>query len=313
METVYITGAEKAAEKLCAATVGFFDGVHAGHRHVIGQVMELARQEGLRSCVVTFEKHPRQVVAPDFTPQLLTTLDEKLHLLDLLGVEVCAVLRFDSEMAAMDAETFMQTILARTLGVRHLVIGYDNRFGHGRTEGFADYAAYGKRLGMTVTACNEEAVAGEKVSSSLIRRCLAEGDVEKAAASLGYCYTLAGRVVGGFRQGRKMGFPTANIDTAGSGKLLPAPGAYAVRAWIEEEKAPREAMMNIGTRPTFHGHSLSLEVHVLGFEGDLYGRSLRVDFMHRLREERTFHDAAELTLQLQHDRQEAIEWFEKHP
>ena len=196
METVYITGAEKAAETRCVATVGFFDGVHVGHRHVIGQVKELARRQGLRSCVVTFEKHPRQVVAPDFTPQLLTTLDEKLHLLDQLGVEVCAVLRFDRQMASMDAETFMQSILARTLGVRHLVIGYDNRFGHGRTEGFTEYAAFGQRMGMTVTACDEEVVEGQKVSSSLIRRCLAEGDVEKAAASLGYCYTLAGRVVG---------------------------------------------------------------------------------------------------------------------
>lgn len=312
MEIVYITGEEKRSMTPCVATVGFFDGVHAGHRHVIEQVKEKAREMGIRSCVVTFEKHPRQVVAPDFTPLLLTTLDEKLRLLDALGVDVCAVLRFDKRMATMDADTFMKVILAGELNVRNLVIGYDNRFGHGRTDGFADYADYGKRIGMEVTACDEEAVDGLKVSSSLIRNSLAEGDVEAAALLLGYPYTLSGSVVEGFQQGRKMGFPTANIDVTGCGKLLPAPGAYAVRAWIERESAPRVAMMNIGTRPTFQGHSLSMEVHILNFSGNLYGQLLRVDFVHRIRQERQFHDAGALAVQLQRDREEAQKWFNEH-
>lgn len=309
MEILYVTGEEMPALPQCVATVGFFDGVHVGHRHVIAQVRDIAATNGLLTCVVTFDRHPRQVVNPDFSPQLLTTLDEKLQILESLHVDVCAVLPFDKQMAAMDAATFMKRILADRLNVRHLVIGYDNRFGHGRTDNFAQYVAYGQHMGMEVTASDEEQIEGLKVSSSRIRKSLEEGNVERAAASLGYPYSLSGVVVDGFRQGRKMGFPTANIRLADNGKLIPAPGAYAVMAWMENQTAPRKAMMNIGTRPTFHGHTLTLEVHVLDFSDNLYGQVLRVDFMHRIREERPFADVAALTAQLHRDRENAEKWF----
>jgi len=312
MEILYITGDDALSLEPCVATVGFFDGVHAGHRHVIAQVKDLAQKQGRRSCVVTFEKHPRQVVSPGFSPQLLTTLEEKIHLLEIVGVDVCAVLRFDKRMAAMDAATFMKSVLSDILNVRHLIVGYDNRFGHNRSEGYADYIDHGRKIGMDVTVCDEEDVEGQKVSSSLIRKCLEDGNVERTTACLGYPYSLCGKVVGGFHRGREMGFPTANLEIPDNGKLFPVSGVYAVKAWLENDNQPRKAMMNIGTRPTFHGRSLSLEVHILEFTGNLYGQLLRVEFMHRIREEKPFEDMKTLAAQLQQDRVEVEKWFNNH-
>jgi riboflavin kinase/FMN adenylyltransferase len=243
-----------------------------------------------------------------------------------------AVLDFTPQMAAMTARDFMQQVLREQLHVAVLVIGYDHRFGRGRSEGFDDYVRYGQEMGIEVVrgeACIE---GGEPVSSTRIRQLLEEGQVDEAAQLLGYRYTLRGKVVGGHREGRKMGFPTANIaldegqqttDEVVDCKLIPADGVYAVYVNVvdnedenvNENRHPegnfqfstlnsqfRKGMLNIGYRPTLNnGKERSIEVHILDFEGDLYGKDITVEFAHRLREERTYANTEELTAQLMRD------------
>lgn len=294
----------------CVATIGFFDGVHRGHRYLIDRVVELARAEGLRSAVITFEDHPRQVLQQDYQPQLLSTFEEKTFLLSHTGVDYCVVFPFNSETATMNARQFMEEVLCHQLNVRRLVVGYDHRFGRDRSEGFEDYVRYGHELGITVEKGHAVTFHGQRVSSSLIRQYLAEGEVELAAECLGYPYTLVGRVVEGKQLGRKLGFPTANIEID-KDKLLPAPGVYAVKARREHSMEMRRAMMNIGVRPTFGGDKLSLEIHIFDFDEEIYGELLLVQFIHRLREERRFDSVEELSQQLQADERLVVEQFEK--
>lgn len=291
--------------KPCAATIGFFDGVHRGHRFLIDQVREVAQEHGVESAVVTFADHPRRVLHSDYQPQMLTTPEEKARLLRKAGVDRCCVLPFDEKMARMSARDFMREVLRDRLGARYLVIGYDNRFGHNREEGFDDYVAYGREMGIEVVRARVFEKGGVRVSSSVVRTLLSEGEVELAAQCLGYRYTIEGTVVGGFQEGRRMGFPTANIDMASVRKMVPAPGVYAMTAAVGDGRE-YPAMMNIGRRPTFSGDTTTMEVNIIGFSGDLYGRTIRVSFVKRLREERKFSSEKALMAQLEKDR-EAVE------
>ena len=216
----------------CVATIGFFDGVHLGHRHLIEQVKAEARRAGLASAVVTFATHPRQVVSAGYVPQLLTSLPQKLELLAQTGVDEAVVLPFDRCMAALSAHDFMHDILKRRIAAATLITGYDNRFGHNRAEGFADYVRYGAEMGMRVVQGEALTVDGVNVSSSVIRRLLNEGCAADAARFLGRRYTIGGRVERGFQEGRRMGFPTANIAPSLPEQLIPKCGAYAARLRI---------------------------------------------------------------------------------
>lgn len=285
----------------CAATIGFFDGVHLGHQYLIRRVREIAAEEDCLSAVITFAVHPLQVVRPDFRPELLASYDEKLSLLAATGVDVCAVLPFDTTMAAMSAHDFMEQVLVRQMNVRHLLVGYDHHFGHGCNEGFSDYVRYGEELGIRVERADAVDTDGERVSSSLIRACLHRGEVERANQCLGHPYTLTGTVVSGEQQGRRMGFPTANLLLSEPCQLVPATGVYSVNVRIEDEEQWRPAMMNIGMRPTFHGDHVTLEVHILRFHGDLYGSRLTVAFRRRIRPERQFDSPEALAEQLKKD------------
>lgn len=296
----------------CVATVGFFDGVHLGHQHLIRMVNEEARRRGLASTVITFDAHPRQVLDPSFQPQLLTSFGEKMERMALTGADQCVVLPFSREMAALSARSFMQTVLGQRLCARMLVTGYDNRFGHNRAEGFDDYVAYGRQLGIEVVKATPLTVGEINVSSSVIRRLISEGDVETAAKCLGYDYSLTGSVVGGYQQGRKLGFPTANLSLEEPAKLLPASGVYAVKARIGGSQEWRRGVMNIGSRPTFHGDHVSIEVHLLDYEGDLYGQALTVAVCHRLREECKFDQPSQLVVQMQEDVRKTHEFFDKY-
>ena len=320
------------------ATIGSFDGVHRGHQCLLSQVRHIADERGLRAMAITFGTSPRSVLGKGDCPQL-TTADERATLLRQVGMDEVAVLDFTPQMAAMTARDFMQQVLREQLHVAVLVIGYDHRFGRGRSEGFDDYVRYGQEMGIEVVrgeACIED---GEPVSSTRIRHLLEEGEVDEAAQLLGYRYTLRGRVVGGYREGRKMGFPTANIsidngqqttDEVTDCKLIPADGVYAVWVKIGQQTTDkscahepqdknnfpfsilhsqfRKGMLNIGYRPTLNnGKERSIEVHILDFEGDLYGKDITVEFVHRLREERTFANTEELTGQLMRDREQVSE------
>lgn len=292
--------------KECAATVGFFDGVHRGHRFLIDQVRQVAREHGVESLVVTFGDHPRRVLHSDYQPQMLTTPEEKVSLLRQTGVDRCCVLPFDEKMSQMTARDFMRQVLRDRLGVRYLVIGYDNRFGHNREEGFDDYVGYGREMGIEVVRARAFEKGGVKVSSSVVRTLLSDGEVGLAAQCLGYRYTIEGTVVGGYQEGRRMGFPTANIDMASVMKMVPAPGVYAVTASVGDGKT-YPAMMNIGMRPTFGGDTTTMEVNIIGFSGNLYGSRISVGFVKRLREERKFPSEKALMAQLEKDREAVLE------
>lgn len=287
------------------ATIGFFDGVHRGHRYLIDQMITVAKEADMESTVITFDRHPRQVLHSDYQPQMLSTFEEKKALLENTPANHIEILTFDEQLAALSARDFMEQVLRNRLNVCKLVIGYDNRFGHNRSEGFEDYVRYGQELGIEVIqAMPLSEPDKEAISSSYIRACLLVGNVWGANEALGYAYSLTGRVIEGFHEGRKIGFPTANLNTDEIGKLVPASGVYAVHVQLENEQHLRLAMMNIGMRPTYDGHMQTLEVHIFDFNGDIYGQQLRVVFDRRIRNEMKFSSPQELAKQLEKDKEE---------
>lgn len=293
------------------ATIGFFDGVHRGHQFLIKHVMDEAERLGLKSMVITFDRHPRQVLHQEYQPLLLTTLDMKRQLLEATGVDKVEVLHFDEHLASLTAYDFMSRVLRDKLNVKCLVIGYDNRFGHNRSEGFDDYVRYGKELGIDVIHNPAFLLNGVKVSSSVVRSFLKEGEVEMANKCLGREYVIMGKVVDGYKEGRKLGYPTANLDTSAYGQLIPKGGVYAVKVLIGDDdkfansnKKWLTGMMDIGTRPTFDGDHVSLEVNIFDFNDDIYGKLLEVKFIKRIRDERKFKNVDALIEQLKADEKE---------
>lgn len=284
-----------------AATIGFFDGVHCGHRYLIGRVIDEARADGLASMVITFARHPRQVIDTHYVPRLLSTPEMKIERLAETGIDRCTVLDFDRRMAALTAREFMIYTLSSRLNVRKLIIGYDNRFGHDRSESIDDYCAYGRTLGIEVIKSCGITVDGIRVSSSVIRNAIERGDLTEANRCLGYAYTLSAHVSHGFRNGHRLGFPTANLDMDEVCQLLPQIGVYATRVRIEGECELHPAMTSVGTRPTFDGTRLSVETYILDFDADLYGRKLEVAFLKRIRGEKKFADLQQLRTQMADD------------
>lgn len=285
------------------ATIGFFDGVHRGHRFLIDQVRREAAARGLESAAVTFPVHPRQVLQSDYRPKLLTTPQEKLALLAETGIDTCILLDFTPHLASLSAREFME-VLQHRYRIRALLIGYDHRFGHNRSEDFGDYVRYGRELGIDIRPAEAfrlpDAPGGEPVSSSLIRRLLLAGDVAQAATCLGYPYFLNGTVVSGRRIGHQLGYPTANLRPDHPDKLIPANGVYAVR--VKTEGRTYGGMLNIGRRPTLdNGDDRSIEVHIFDFDHDIYHEPLRLSFIRRIREERKFDSVDQLTEQLHRD------------
>ena len=295
----------------CVATIGFFDGVHRGHQFLIRHLVETARQDGLASTVITFDEHPRKVLQSDYQPEMLSTLDSKLLLLSKTEVDNAVVLHFDRQMAALSAREFMQQVLHDHLNVKKLFIGYDHRFGHNRADTFDDYVRYGKEMGIEVIKNEAFQIDGVNISSSVIRSFLKEGEIEMANQCLGYPYTIIGKVVNGYHEGRKLGFPTANLDISHFGQLIPAPGVYAVNARMENTVVWKHGMMNIGTRPTFNGKGITLETHIFNFDGDIYDQLLLVSFVKRIRGEQKFDGPEELALQLKEDEETVLSLFDK--
>ena len=289
-----------------AVTIGFFDGVHRGHQYLMQQLKDMAHERGLQSTVVTFDRHPRQVLQSEWQPQLLTSLDEKEELMAQTGIDTLVVLPFSREMAQLSACQFMERVLVRQLGARLLLTGYDNRFGHDRTEGFSDYERYGRELGIEVCAalCWQSDVVAP--SSSLIRRLLTGGDVRQAALLLGRPYALSGIVVHGEQVGRRLGFPTANLQLAEPSQLVPQPGVYAVRVTVGNDSRQYMGMTNIGHRPTFSGQQLTIETNIFDFIGDIYQQSLRISFVERLRSEQSFASPEALAQQMEVDAKAAL-------
>lgn len=281
-----------------AVTIGAYDGVHLGHRQVIDRVKEVASSRGLASGVVTFDRHPAQVVRPEAAPKLLCDLDQKLERLESTGVDRTAVVRFDHERASESAESFVRRVLVGCLGARAVVVGEDFHFGHARAGNVALLESMGKEEGFEVEGLPLFADHGQPISSTRIRRLVEEGDVAAAAALLGQPHELAGVVVHGDGRGAaQLGFPTANVAVP-TGMAVPAPGIYAGRYTAAGGRV-YDAAISLGVRPTFHESApLLLEAHLLDFAGDLYGERARVGFVARLRPEMKFGTVADLVRQI---------------
>ena len=290
-----------------AVTIGAYDGVHLGHRHVIGLLRDRAAARGLETVVVTFDRHPATVVRPASAPKLLTDLEQKLELLASTGVDRTVVVAFDEARADESAEDFVTEVLVGALEARLVVVGRDFHFGHGRKGNVTLLTEMGAVEGFETAGIElEDDAGGEPVSSTRIRLLLAAGDVRAAAGLLGRCHEVRGPVArGDGRGGSALGMPTANVAVPPE-ILLPAEGIYAGRCRLPDGRR-FGAAVSLGRRPTFYAEGAPplLEAHLIGFEGDLYGAEVRLEFVDRLREERRFESVGELVAQMRADVEQA--------
>jgi len=281
-------------------TAGTFDGVHVGHRKIISRVNEAAREIGGESVLMTFEPHPRLVLFPDDNGlKLLTTLREKIGLLEKTGLQHLVIIPFTREFSRLTSLDYVRDILVDKLRVRRLVIGYDHQFGRNREGNIAQLREYAPQFDFDVEEIPAQDIEDVKVSSTKIRHALQSGDIRSANTFLTYPYMLTGTVVHGDKRGRTIGFPTANVSVSDSLKLIPANGVYAV--YVEADNKKREGMLNIGFRPTVDGLHHMIEAHILDYDGDLYGKEIRIWFKDRIRDERKFDGIDALKNQLAHD------------
>ena len=291
------------------ATVGMFDGVHRGHLSLVRRLIDEAGERSLTPTVFTFDRHPLSLIAPDRAPALLTTVGEKAAKLRQAGVADVEVLSFDEALRALTAEEFLMMLRDR-YGVKALLMGFNHRFGSDRISRIEDYEAIGLRLGVEIVRADElrDSSLPASVSSSAIRDALSRGDVAAAARMLGYNYKLWGKVVPGRQLGRTIGFPTANMEFADSGLMVPGAGVYAVDVTIPDGGC-RRGMMNIGRRPTVDFSSrpaVTAEVHVIDWSGNLYGKEISVEFLDRIRDEMRFPDIDALRRRITADRDCAL-------
>lgn len=281
-------------------TAGTFDGVHIGHRKIINRVNELAVENGGESVLLTFEPHPRLVLFPDDNNlRLLSSRDEKLELLEKAGVQHLVIIPFTREFSRLTSLEYVRDILVGKLQMHKLVIGYDHQFGRNREGGIAQLQAYAEEYGYTVEEIPAQDIDQVKVSSTKIRHALQEGDLQTARNFLTYMYPLSGTVVQGDQRGRQIGYPTANIRVDDPLKLVPGDGVYAV--YVEWDNKVKEGMLNIGVRPTVDGVRHTIEVNILDWDGDLYGKQLRLRFAGRIRHEQKFSGIDALRAQLAKD------------
>jgi riboflavin kinase/FMN adenylyltransferase len=284
-------------------TVGTFDGVHRGHWEVLQEIRRRAIATDRRSVLLTFHPHPLRIVRPEHAPPLLTTPVEKKEILAESGLDYAVFLSFTHALSRYEPRRFVEEILVGRLGVAELVIGHDHGFGRGRSGDADTLRRIGDEIGFAVDLVPPVMVDGQPISSSDIREALQAGDPEAAARRLGRPYSLRGLVVRGEGRGRKLGFPTANLAVASSEKLIPPSGIYAVRGVTRG--ATYDGALHLGPRPTFRGSPPSIELHLMDFEGDLYGAEVRVDFVRRLRDVLPFDSVTALVAQMKEDVAEA--------
>lgn len=282
-------------------TVGTFDGVHAGHKVLVNRVIDLANEEEARSVIVTFDPHPRDIINPGQAGiKLLSSLDERSELLADLGVDEMVVIPFDRDFSLLTSEEFVRDIIWKKIGVSSFVIGYDHQFGRNREGTIETVQDLGKELGFKTHVVSKQEVGDKTVSSTAIRKAIhEEGDMQLAASLLDKYYILNGTVVHGDKRGKQIGYPTANIKPQNEKKVIPKKGVYAV--WVRYEGLFYKGMMNIGKRPTFDGDSMTLEVHILDFDSDIYGKDVQLQFVQRIRDEQQFEGLEELKNQLNID------------
>lgn len=280
-------------------TIGTFDGVHLGHCEVISELKRISADSGGESVVFTFEPHPRIIIAPhEDSLRLLSTIDEKINLMEKMGIDHLVIYPFTIEFSKLSYSEFVTSILVGKMNIASLVVGYDHRFGQGRKGDFNSLEILSKSLKFNVEELNQLFVDGKVVSSTKIRLALDSGDIVKANHFLGYRYTLSGKVIEGKQLGRQIGFPTANIEAFDNHKLVPGDGVYAVM--VEIEGRVHKGMLNIGIRPTvnYNADHKSIEVHIFNFDADIYNSGITLFFVEKIRDERKFAGIEELKDQL---------------
>ena len=306
---VYRDFSELKRNDLTVISIGTFDGVHCAHRQILDKVLELSKSNNARSFIVTFHPHPQEVLK-NKTPQikLLTTTEEKLNLLEEIGIENVLVINFTEEFSKTHARDFYKNIIYSRIGVHDLVVGYDHMFGRNREGDFNTLTELGSGFKFRVHRVEEIDVDGVKVSSTNIRHALAEGNVEKANRLLGHKYGFEGLVVVGDKNGRTLGFPTANVEPTASNKLIPGDGVYCVKVTIGKDVF--YGMMNIGFRPTLtKGIKKVMEIYIFDFNKDIYGEKIYINFLKRLRSEIKFASKEELTEQLNKDKEQSLNYL----
>ena len=283
-----------------AVTVGFFDGVHLGHRAILERVVEAAAAQSLRSALLTFEPHPREVLREGSAPVgLITTIDEKLDVIASAGIQQALVFHFDHGLSQMSAADFVQIVLKGRVGMRRIVIGFNHAFGRHRTGDRETLIAMSRSLAFTVDVVNPARVNDHIVSSSHVRDLISEGRVARAAEALGRFHSVKGVIVRGFGRGKRLHWPTANLGLIAPGKLCPRDGIYAGVARVQGEAHP--AAIALGFNPTFTEGKHSVEAHLIDFDRDIYDEEMELQFVERIRSEKKFSGEAELSAQIAED------------
>ena len=288
-------------------TVGTFDGVHLGHQKIITHLVKKAKQKNCGTLLLTFDPHPRKVVQPSNAPMLLQTIEERSEILSKLGLEIIFVQPFTKAFSKLNAEEYVKDILVNQLNVEHLLVGYNHRFGKNRNANIFDLKKLGKKYKFSVGEIQAHIVNKITVSSTKIRHAINNGNIKYANSLLGHTYKLKGIVMKGRQNGKKIGFPTANVKIKEKEKILPKNGVYAVK--VNYNKMTNLAMMNIGTNPTFSGNYISNEVHLINWDGNLYKKEIEIFFIERIRDEKKFNSIQDLSIQLHNDKNYVLEKF----
>ena len=305
---IYTKLQDFTATKKTIVTLGTFDGVHLGHTVILDRICNIAKQENLESVVLTFFPHPRLIVSNDSEIKMLNTMAEKAKLLEQKGIQNFIIHPFDKLFSELSPREFVEQILIKQLNIQKIIIGYDHKFGKNRAADFNDLIAFGNEFGFDVEEISAKQVNEVSVSSTKIRNSLLEGNISLANDYLGYSYMLSGIVVKGNQLGRTIGFPTANIQISENYKLIPKNGVYIVTAILNNKTI--FGMMNIGVKPTLGENLLSIEVHLLQFSEDIYGKKIQVNVIERLRDEQKFESFEALKLQLEMDKANTLHYFE---
>ena len=296
------------ATKKTIVTLGTFDGVHIGHNAILDKICKVAKHENLESVILTFFPHPRKIVSNNYDIKLLNTIEEKAILLEKKGIQNFIVHPFDKTFSELSPREFVTQVLVDKLNIQKIIIGHDHKFGKDRAADFNDLINFGKEFGFEVEEISAQQINEVSVSSTRIRNALLEGNVSLAKDYLGYPYVLTGNVVKGNQLGRTINFPTANIEIPEEYKLIPKNGVYIVTVNVSNQTV--FGMMNIGVKPTLGENKLSIEVHLLNFDKDIYNQKIQVHILERLRDEQKFESFEALKLQLEVDKQNTIHYFE---
>ncbi len=290
-------------------TIGTFDGVHVGHKHILEKLILNAKEHKCESLVLTFFPHPKMVLQETSDVKLLNTMDEKNYLLDKIGIDNLVIHPFDKEFSRLTAEEFVKNILVEKFNVQKIIIGYDHRFGRNRTADINDLVLYGKKYNFEVEEISAQEVNDIAVSSTKIRNAIQDGNITLANNYLGYNYFFSGKIIKGNQLGRTIGFPTANIFIEEEYKLIPKNGVYIVNCLVKNKSV--NGIMNIGNRPTISDNKTTIEVYLLDFEDDIYEQNIIVNILNYFRDEEKFNSLEDLKKQLKLDKKTAIKYFIK--